>query len=561
MRLEEAIDYVGGDFGPSNVQLINIILRCILHFAAVVVCVVPMHLFCRSGELAGATLVASGAMVNLYHFCNTITWHNDDVANWPLAYGWCDIQLASTVPLETLVAASTCAILRNVSNSIISIRTTALMKSERRRKNLFYAFLIFPIPLLQVILYFFVTGQRYNISGIIGCQAVFQTNWVFLIFFILPCPIYALFAGYYAISTWWRYRRFDNESRENLWSSMSDSSAQSRSTRARRKLYFMTLTIITPWLPLQIMFLFNNIQTGWPWAAPFDLQSVHASGWNQIDYTPATAVPWAHMYGTYAYSLESLIVFLFFGLTKDAHDLYRGYLRALGLGRIFPKLNGEYFPSPQPPSGLNSVWSRANRSSAFASSPQNSHSIPSYSNNTTGIGARQFNEADDIQPLNIRLKSLDVEAARSTTEAARSFEKMPQLPSRNPWVFRTTFAPDFNMGTILGGRKGKTKSSSSGQEPLKPVIHPLHSSQAPSAMAMGKYQAGPSADDGHRASWNPAPRDTRVQTRVWVADTHSGPAADGVSLGENEMKEKGVVRVEKRISSSSEASPPEPACR
>lgn len=150
---------------------------------------------------------------------------------------------------------------------------------------------------------------------------------------------------------------------------MSDST-QSRNTRARRKLYLMTLTIIAPWLPLQVMFLFNNVQTGWPWDDPFELGSVHADGWNQIDYIPSSAVPWAHMYGAYAYALESLVVFLFFGLTKDAHDLYRGYLRALGLGRIFPNLNEEYLEPPKPSSSLSSVWSRAKRPSIFASSPQ-----------------------------------------------------------------------------------------------------------------------------------------------------------------------------------------------
>lgn len=198
MRLEEAINEVAGDYGPSNAQLFNIILRCLLHFAAVVLCVVPMHLFCRSGELAGATLVASGVVMNLYHFCNTITWYNDDIASWPRAYGWCDLQVATTSPLEAMVAASTCAILRNVSNSIMSLRTTELRKSERRRKNLIHALIIFPIPFLQVILYFFVIERRFNILGIIGCRGSFKTNWVFLIFFLLPCPIFAFCAGYYA---------------------------------------------------------------------------------------------------------------------------------------------------------------------------------------------------------------------------------------------------------------------------------------------------------------------------------------------------------------------------
>lgn len=174
-----------------------------------------------------------------------------------------------------------------------------------------------------------------------------------------------------SVFTWWRYRQIDTESRKNLWNSRN-SGAQARNARARRKLYFMTLTIIAPWLPLQLMFLFNNVKMGRPWAAPFDLATVHRDGWDQIDYSPISTVPWTHMYGTYAYAFESLVVFLYFGLTKDAHDLYREYLRALGLGKIFPKLNQEYFPSDQPPASLSSMWSRAKRASTFVSSTQTS---------------------------------------------------------------------------------------------------------------------------------------------------------------------------------------------
>lgn len=133
---------------------------------------------------------------------------------------------------------------------------------------------------------------------------------------------------------------------------------------------------------------------------------------------------------------------------------------------------------------------------------------------------------------------------------------MPQLPARNPWVFRTTFAPQFNMGTILGGRNGKATSKSSSQETLKPVIHPLHTSQAPSAM--GKYEAGLSPSDAYGENWNPAPRNGRVHTRVWVADPHSASGVNGPDLGGNEMMDEGVVRVERRISSCSEVSPPKP---
>lgn len=134
----------------------------------------------------------------------------------------------------------------------------------------------------------------------------------------------------------------------------------------------MTMTIVTPWLPMQLVFLYNNLRAGMPWDAPIDLPSVHPEGWNQIDYSPISTIPWSHLYATYAYALEVLIVFLYFGLTKDAHDLWREYLRTIGLGRIFPKLNKEYVPSDKPPASLSSMLSRKKRASTFVSSNQTS---------------------------------------------------------------------------------------------------------------------------------------------------------------------------------------------
>lgn len=392
MQLEQAIAYVGGNYGPSTGQLVNIIFSCILHFAAVLACIVPLQLFYRSGELAGATLVISGGITNFYHFINTLVWHNDDIANWSSGHGWCDVQLISVVPLETLVAASTCAILRNVAVQVSSLRTNALTDSEKRMKNLIHALIIYPIPLLQGVLYYFVIAMRYNISGIIGCQAVFQSNWVFLVFYLLPCPIFSVCAGYYAgkpmssapvalevansfpyppVLTWWRYRQIDSESRQHLWNT-GNSSAQARNARARRKLYFMTLTIVAPYLPMQLAFLYNNIKRGMPWATPVGLSSFTQEGRDEIDYSPSTVVPWTIMYGTYGYAIEAFIVFLYFGLTKDAHDIYRKYLRALGLGKVFPKINEDWYPSDRPPASLSSMWSRAKRASTFVSSTQTS---------------------------------------------------------------------------------------------------------------------------------------------------------------------------------------------
>lgn len=198
MKLEDAIAFVGGNYGPSTAQLVNIIFRCILNFGSGVACWVPVRLFYKNGELAGTTMVIAIAILNSYYFINTLIWPNDNIASWPKGYGWCDIQLASWVPVETLNAAAVCAILHNVSTQVSLMRASGLSGNEKRRKHLIQALIIFPIPILQLMLYYFIIVLRYNISGIIGCQAVFAGDWVFLVFFILPCPIFATIAAYFA---------------------------------------------------------------------------------------------------------------------------------------------------------------------------------------------------------------------------------------------------------------------------------------------------------------------------------------------------------------------------
>lgn len=137
----------------------------------------------------------------------------------------------------------------------------------------------------------------------------------------------------------------------------------------RRKLYWMALTIVVPYCPMQLVFLFNNLRMGWPWERTYDLAQLHAPGWAGIDYAPSTTVPFVSMYINYIVFLEVVVFFIYFGGTKDAHEMYRKYLRALGLSRIFPTLNEEWHPSTRPPTSIKNLWPRAKSiSSSFVSS-------------------------------------------------------------------------------------------------------------------------------------------------------------------------------------------------
>lgn len=174
---------------------------------------------------------------------------------------------------------------------------------------------------------------------------------------------------------------------------------------------------------------------------------------------------------------------------------------------------------------------------------------------------RSFNnEIDDIQLLNIRLDSLDLEAARSTPSASRSSSGVAQSPSRNPWIFRTALSQHLplekiRMPAIFGKDKHRHMNMPASQDSLKPIIHPLHTSKAPSPVR--HYPADLSKGDGCGVAWDPSLTDGHVHTRVWASDGYASTVVSDTRSEDSDLKSG--VRVERHISSSSEISPHQPA--
>lgn len=175
---------------------------------------------------------------------------------------------------------------------------------------------------------------------------------------------------------------------------------------------------------------------------------------------------------------------------------------------------------------------------------------------------RSFNnEIDDIQLLNLRLDSLDLEAARSTPSASPSSSGEPRAPSQSPWIFRT--APSqhhplkkIRMPAIFGKGNRRDMNKPASQSSLKPIVHPLHTSRARSPVH--HYEASSSNAGGGGMTWDPSHTDGHVHTRVWASDAHGSTTMVG-DVRSEDRNSLGGVRVERHISSSSEISPPQPA--
>lgn len=186
--------------GPFNSPAVtaNLICRVFLAIIANLVCLVPLRLLYRNGELAAVVLILTVLIKNLETIINALIWRNDDVMSWWAGYGWCDFD--AYIHNATIGLFVTCllAIMRNLSQQVGLMRANALTAQERRRRNLIQALIIFPFPILQVALTWPLTAQRYIVGTLMGCNWIPHPSWPFLVFFVLPPPIFALITTGYA---------------------------------------------------------------------------------------------------------------------------------------------------------------------------------------------------------------------------------------------------------------------------------------------------------------------------------------------------------------------------
>lgn len=137
----------------------------------------------------------------------------------------------------------------------------------------------------------------------------------------------------------------------------NNSTMAQRHQRMRRKLYFMTLSILVPFFPIELLFLaYNLLSLNLP-LKPYDFYQIHHGNnpfpFEFISFTTSDLVGFVDLNSNYMPVITVIPLFWFFGTTKEAINIYREYLLALGLGRWFPKLHDEYDPDRSSSTGMS----------------------------------------------------------------------------------------------------------------------------------------------------------------------------------------------------------------
>ncbi|KAL1844024.1 hypothetical protein VTJ49DRAFT_5775 [Mycothermus thermophilus] len=327
----------------------NLFFRVFLGVVALFITWVPARLLWRNGEFAATVMCVMLMINNLTTVISALIWRDNNVADWWAGYGWCDFQAYSYFGLHTAFNISLFEIMRGLADKVSLSRADRPSRREVRRQRIISALVIFTVPVIQTILTYFATVSRYNVATLVGCNAVFYPNWVYLVFYLLPTPIFSILGAYMAGLTFYRYRKIDRATRDVLRSNTG--TAASKQHRVRMKLYFMTLVAIVVILPVIMVLLFTYIVEGAPWDLPYDFDAIHygPDPFNMyfISFTTSDKLTFAQLNLAYISELSSFLVFVSFGTTPEALNMYRTMLLAVGLGYCFPKLREEYVPSSE----------------------------------------------------------------------------------------------------------------------------------------------------------------------------------------------------------------------
>jgi pheromone a factor receptor len=368
-----------GEASYNTTQLtVNLVCRVVFATLANLACWVPMRLLWRNGEFAAVVFILAVMILNLDTAIMALIWSNDDVEHWWPGYIFCDIHAYWFQACSCLYATSHMAIMRNLANQIGMLRANPLTVREKRRKNLIQALIIFPVPIIQLAWIYPMTAQRYVIGTLVGCSWRVDNSWPFVVFFMLPIPIFALGSATYGgelpsriparyfqlkarlvaneLSLVMTYIRFREVRKSTQTALMTNSTATARSNRTGRKLYLLVLCVLIPYLPISIAFVVADLVDILP-LIPFDFNRIHTGSaaypWFAILFVPSSEISFTYMNSNYLAIITAVPVFWLFGLTKDAVNTYRKYMCNVMLDRIWPSLREEYDPDRPKGTGVS----------------------------------------------------------------------------------------------------------------------------------------------------------------------------------------------------------------
>ncbi|KAK4163405.1 putative pheromone receptor [Cladorrhinum sp. PSN259] len=541
---------------------VNLFFRVFLGILSLLITWIPGRLLYRNGEFSGMMLCAITMILNFLTIVNSLIWPNDNVSTWFAGYGWCDMQAYLLFPLSTAFNICLFEVMRGLAAKCAVDRVTSLNSHERKRHRVISAFVIFTVPFIQLVLTYPLAVGRYNISTLVGCGVYYMPNWLFLIFYVLPTPIFITGSAIMAGLTFYRYRKIESATKKIIMS--QDSVAAARQGRVRKKLYFTTLSCIVVVLPLCLTLFVRNIMAGMPWDKPFDFDSFHfgPDPFNSkfISFTTSDMMHFEQLTTAYIPEISGLVLFVPFGTTIEALNAYRKVLLLFGLGYLFPQLRQEIKLKPRNKGSSPSWWSSFLRP------------LRSTSNSTNNNSHRKASLLPTVEHASISSPS-----PSSSSQQQKNQNPWPDLSAKEIDAYSSQLHSDSQQPPPAMTRPPfviTTPVSSAPSSPSQPVsIHHFPTVSVSIPIPFRRHQQQQQSESASvsprstvaAGAWEDLNQQSvGVDTRVWVGSKDDADDEDGnnsekakereregdVEKGITKRKKKGVVRVETRINTT-----------
>ncbi|KAJ2986587.1 hypothetical protein NUW58_g4955 [Xylaria curta] len=521
---------------PTNAALLaNFASRVLLAFIGILINQVPLQLLIRNGEFAAVVFIVDVAIMNLTTIVNSFIWRDDDWSTWWDGAGLCDIEVYLSAPLQTIYASSIFAVMYHLAQQV-KVTGAARDQSERTRRNLIQAAIIFPIPLVQLVFTHFDLAQRYIIGTLIGCSAVYDVSWPKTLVFDAPPAVFAVLSVPYAVLLWRRYRALTKQAQGML---KSGSEASIRANRTRRRLYNMCISILVVYVPVMMYFLVYNIKDTLSSYKAYDYHRMHWSAtpypWETILFVPSWIIPSVVMNQPWIPIATSFVILSFFGMTMEARQTYRQIAEYIGLGSCFRK-----FKRRKDQASSSADESGRTRESRKMLLPSHAKDAIEYGQNPhceiSVMGAVAENDCTQHSadhPTTILVSASQLRLPHPNTPINQENRPAP-LTAQPRRKRRRTGTSDKSTGSLT--RFGRDAST--------PML-PLHNmwrrgrGETDSRRALGSFLARDVRETVSRVeSERPASRPESVQVRIPIMHRRSAPYGCGAdSLGIRRVRE------------------------
>ncbi|KAI9837460.1 MAG: hypothetical protein M1819_007108 [Sarea resinae] len=322
------------DFGPFDPYLttrstIAIVLPT-LSILTLILSVPPLTWHIKHANIPASSLVCWILLLNFFNAVNAFIWPTDNITSWWSGIVLCDIEAKIMTASSAGMIGSLICIMRSLANVLNTDRTVLVpSRAARRRQMVLDVLCCFGLPVYLMAVHYVVQPNRYYITAIAGCGASLDSSWPTIVLVNIWPVLASLLCTYYCVVVIFRIHRYRSEFSHLL--------ALSNTSRSRFLRLFLISTILCiVFLPLQLYVFYVNVNHP---LERYSWSRVHSAEWSQIIMAPSFGTV---RFDRWIYIASGMLVFVFFGVGREAVEMYRGWLVKMGLGTVLPTLTKPY---------------------------------------------------------------------------------------------------------------------------------------------------------------------------------------------------------------------------